>query len=716
MILLPAALGLLTYGQNYNKRLEDLGRFGQEPIEIKAVVTDYPEHFDSYSCMDIRLQTDDCPNLKARLYSYGDGLPELTPGDTITATVKVKSADTRYGESYFGYLAEDTQLLCYLQDGKLESVSNGFSLAYWPKTVSKAIKDSALRVFDRKGAPFLTGLLTGDKTLLYKDEKLYSDMGQAGILHVIAVSGMHVAFLVGFIRLLVKKKRASALVCIPLVWLFVPVAGASASVVRAAFMQSSVLIAPLLKRENDGLTSLSAVLAILLIINPYACASISLQLSFAAMLGIIIITPRVNSYFVTRIADAKKDKGKDEKWGKRAVKKLYFALSASVSASVGAIVFSTPISVLHFGYVPLYGIIVNVLIFWAVSLCFVGGYIACILGLIWQPMGLVAAVIPNLGSRYIIAVTKGCAALPYASVYTGGNVFGIWLAATYLVFILFYVFKGKNSFRPVLPTCITIILLCGAIISAENSGGSQGAKLTAVDVGQGQCIIFTGDRETIVIDCGGGGKTANAGEIAAGILLGQGRRSIDLLALTHFDTDHCNGVTKLMSKVSVKRLAVPPYEQGDAQAEKILQMAENLGVEVYIILEDAKAESDGLTASVFAPVSNNDPCLMYLISAGDYDVFISGDANIEQEKRFVLTHELPDCELYVAGHHGSKHSGSTELLEDIKAETAIISCGRSNNHGHPSKEAMDRLQQAGMSILRTDRQGSVIIPMNMKEG
>ena len=711
LILLPAAAGVFIYGANARHYAAQLSAFGADTMEISTVAVAYPTYTEGYSYVDIRLENRELPKLKARLYSFREKLPELNPGDEITAQVRIKASDVRSGESYYGHLAEGTQLLCYLQSEQISVTACGLSPIYWPKAAARAINQAATQIFDGKTAPFMTALLTGDTELLSKEEGQYSDLAESGILHVVSVSGMHVAFLVGFMRLLLRRKKTAALVCIPLVWIFVPIAGATPSIIRAAFMQSSVLAAPLLKRENDGLTSLSAVLAVMLLINPFACASISLQLSFGAMLGMIIITPRV--YF--RLTAKKTALGTETSAVGTVISggigKLRRACLACLAASVGAIVFSTPVSVLHFGYVPLYSIIVNMLIFWAVSLCFLGGYISCLLWLLWQPLGAAVAWLPDLMSRYILWVAQGFAGLPYAAIYTGKNIFGLWLVSCYLIFAVFWFLKRKTGFRPVLPVCLSVILLCGAVIYTEAGGGGSGVRFTAADVGQGQCLIISGQQETLVIDCGGGGKNANAGDIAAGILLGQGRRTVDMLALTHFDTDHCNGAVRLMNRVKVRGLAVPPYDEDDTQADKIIRAAEKLGVEVYIIQQDYLLETPSLRVEIFAPIGKTQPCLMYLISAGEYDAFVSGDADFEQELRFTLTHSVPDCELYVAGHHGSKNSGSAPLLESLRAESAIISCGLGNRYGHPERITLERLAQANMRCFRTDLQGSITIAM-----
>ena len=149
------------------------------------------------------------------------------------------------------------------------------------------------KIFPADTAVFMKSLMLGDKSEFYNDDALYCAMSRAGFMHIVAVSGMHVSFLVGLLQFILGRGRRSAVICIALVWLFVLVTGASPSAVRAGFMQSMLLMAPVLRRENDAVTSLSAILALILLSNPYAAASISLQLSFGAMAGIICFSGKL---------------------------------------------------------------------------------------------------------------------------------------------------------------------------------------------------------------------------------------------------------------------------------------------------------------------------------------------------------------------------------------------------------------------------------------
>ncbi|MEG2815796.1 MAG: MBL fold metallo-hydrolase, partial [Oscillospiraceae bacterium] len=193
------------------------------------------------------------------------------------------------------------------------------------------------------------------------------------------------------------------------------------------------------------------------------------------------------------------------------------------------------------------------------------------------------------------------------------------------------------------------------------------------------------------------------------LLLSEGRKSIDVLALTHFDEDHVNGAVRLMSRIDVKALVVPPDAGDAAIRDEIIEFAAEQGVKVYIISEDTRISAGEIELCVYAPVSRRDPTLMYLASVGDFDAFISGDADSEMERRLLMTHDtLPDTEVFVAGHHGSKYSSSAELLTALNAEYALVSNGY-NTYGHPAAEVLERFEAAGMKILRTEKMGDVTI-------
>ena len=179
-----------------------------------------------------------------------------------------------------------------------------------------------------------------------------------------------------------------------------------------------------------------------------------------------------------------------------------------------------------------------------------------------------------------------------------------------------------------------------------------------VDVGQGQSLIFTDGDATAVIDCGGKGKNTNAGDTVAGLLLGSGRKTVDVLLLTHFDDDHVNGVMRLMSRVNVNKLVIPDGSFEKTQHDKIVSLAEKLGTKVYIIEQDTALDDGEIKIEAYPTFSQNELSLILLASIDDFDTLISGDAGVKEEEKFIAAHKLPDTELFIAGHHGSKTSSS----------------------------------------------------------
>lgn len=713
LFTLAAAAGFAVSAHSYRTHELPARGISEKELTIEARVADYPDVFDSYTRVNVKLTGESTPKLGAVINYYDEKAPDLAPGDVIRLKAYVRAADTRFGKPYSGLNAGDVWLVCYPK-GETEIVCRGGGLRYFPKRLAREVKVLAQKVFHPSAIALMTGLLTGDTKLLYADVLTYSQMAQAGILHVVAVSGMNVAFLVAFIRMLVRRKKTASIVSMIVILLFVPFAGATPPVVRAAFMYLFVLAAPLLRRQNDSVTSLTTVLAVMLLLNPDACASVSLQLTFAATLGILIVTPAV--YRKLRAAHGAYLGRPGEKvtklhsFGRRALSDV----DASFAATIGAIVFSTPVSALYFGYVSIIGILVNLLIFWAISAAFLLGYFACAFGAVWLPLGKAVGAVTSAFACFILGVVRAAAKVPYGAVYTNGNVFGWWLIAVYAIFILFYILRGEKGFRFVTPTCIAVSSLCCLIVFTEVSATKDPGSFTALDVGQGESLVLTAGKTTAVVDCGGSGKLTNAGDTASAWLLCHGRSTVDVLALTHFDDDHVNGVERLMARCKVRCLVIPDKEDGHPVREKILDMAEKRGVQVYIIKEDTEIRAGDFVLDAYAAVSQGQDALLFLEKIGDFEAFIPGDTTISDEERLLKTRLLPDAEVFVAGHHGSKNASGEALLSALHAEYAVVSCGY-NTYGHPTKDTLSRFDKAGMRILRTDMLGNITIPVDGKE-
>lgn len=231
---------------------------------------------------------------------------------------------------------------------------------------------------------------------------------------------MHVAFLVGLIQLLFGARPASSFAGTGLVWFFVFMTGASPSAVRAGIMQTVLLMAPIFRRENDGPTSLLTALALILLINPFSCASVSLQMSFSAMAGMTLmagpLTEALCKAFGVPAAGEGSRRASGSKASRRAsgsLTSLCRAILSTLAASLAVLAFSAPLSVLHFGTLSLYSPLANFLGLWAASLCFGGGWLSCLAGMIFLPAGKILAVLTTLLARYLMILAKLICCLPH---------------------------------------------------------------------------------------------------------------------------------------------------------------------------------------------------------------------------------------------------------------------------------------------------------------
>ncbi|MGN0982704.1 MAG: ComEC/Rec2 family competence protein [Candidatus Limivicinus sp.] len=695
LCLLFFGIGLVYYQWNYVETVSRAQAFDGGTYSVYGELTRYPERYDSYCRLELRLLGEELPRGKAIVYDNNFSGSGLSPGDRVCLTGRVSLADSRYGESYDGYYSRGI----YYKVSALGPVTcsgQGAGWRYLPVKLNRLLAERIDLIFPEDCAAFMRALLLGDKSRLYGDEALALAMSQAGLMHTVAVSGMHVAFLVALLHFLLGAGRRSALACMSLLWVFVLVTGASPSAVRAGVMQSLLLMAPMLRRENDPPTSLSLALALILMKNPFAAASVSLQLSFAAMAGICCFSGRIYRWFFTHWEAG-------EQW----IPLRY--LVVNLSTSLGVLVFTAPLTALHFGSIPLLAALSNMAALWAVSLCFAGGWIAC--GLSALPLlGQALAWLCAWLARYIFFVARLISSLPFAVLYTEVRGLGLWLAASYGLFAVCTLFLRKNWLRYGVPTLATVLSLCLLLGCTARDYAKGRETFAVISVGQGLCVAAMAGDSTVLIDCGGMNSPENAGELAGRYLLSRGRNRVDVLILTHLHQDHSNGVAMLMEMLPLRQLVVSaPAEE---IPQHILDSAQRHGVELVCIREDSLlCVGEDMQARLYVPKERgggNESCMAVHLDVGGCKALVTGDSPMPLEQRLLREYQLGPTEILVVGHHGSACASSWQLLTELGGGTAVISVGY-NSFGHPAEETLERLALCGYNVYRTDRDGTVEI-------
>lgn len=688
--LLLAGVGLtLAFGWNwlYVRQVQvPMEALVETEQSVTMTLCGYGEKTDYGAKAAVRIA-----GLPGKAVYYGDEtLLAASPGQTVEDTVYFKSAARIRDEDVTTFTSKGVFLLAYQRGEAVLGAGTADSPSWWPARLGRAMQTRIAALFEGDTAGFLTAILTGDKSGL--SERAAADLSEAGLYHILAVSGMHCGFLLMLVRLLTGRHRRKLLTGVMLVLLvfYALLTGGSPSVVRACVMLMLLLAAPLFDRESDGPTSLLTALFLILLWNPFAAASISLQLSFGAMAGILWLTPKLYRML----------KG-DEKHGK-----VFHFTAASFSTTMGALVFTVPLSAYYFGTLVLISPISNLLCLWAASGVFILGLLAVLAGFLWTPLGMLIAVAPRLLTGYILGLAHVLAQLPYHAVYFSNPYLKYWLAFVYLLFLTAYRMQPKNRRKYAVAALSALLTLAVTVQLGKSRCGAE-LDVIMLDVGQGQCILMSSGDCCALVDCGS--SWYDAGELAAHQLQTMGRKTLDFLILSHYDEDHISGLSGLLVRMDVETLLVTEHADDSAVEAGLLETAAAHGVEVRPVTGETALALGEARLQVFPPVgdkNDNERSLAVLASLGEQDLLITGDMDRSAEKKLLAAYSLPDIEYLAAGHHGSQTSTSAELLDALKPETVCISVG-SNNYGHPAEETLRRLAERGCTVYRTDLHGDI---------
>ena len=541
--------------------------------------------------------------------------------------------------------------------------------------------------FPADTAPFAAALLLGDGSGL--DYETDTSFKVSGIRHVIAVSGLHVSVLFALVSSVTFRKRfLTALLGFPVLFLFAALAGFSPSVTRACIMTGLMLLALLAEKEYDGPTALAFSALVMLIANPLVITSVSFQLSVGSVAGIYLFDPALRKWLLSLFPEEKRGKSILIKW-----------ICASVSITISAMVFTAPLSALHFGAVSLAGVLTNLLTLWVITFIFYMILLICLLATFSASAAAMVAAVVSVPIRYILLVAKVIGAFPLAAVYTRSVYIVLWLGFVYLQLGIFLLQRQK---RPVELICCANLGLCLALLLSWAEPMCSNVRFSVLDVGQGQCLLFQSEGKNIMIDCGGSSDTKSA-DIAAETLLSQGITKLDGLILTHLDRDHAGAVKHLLTRVDTSLLILPPVHT---------DLPQHTSGRVIYGSEDLTLSWETGNARIFAanfPGNSNEMSLCILFDTEKCDILITGDRNGFGERTLMRYHTLPEVDILVAGHHGAGGSTCEELLDAVRPEMVCISVGEDNPYGHPAPKLLQRLEERGCSVYRTDQQGTILI-------
>lgn len=614
----------------------------------------------------------------------------LSPGDTLEAEfrLRVTAPESERASAY--YQGKGMFLvMSQKSDGNITPASVN-TLRYFPARLAHKIEELLDACLPSDAAPFAHALLLGDTSQL--DYTTDTALKISGIRHVAAVSGLHVGILYGLIAFLTgRRKFLTALLGFPALALFAAAAGFTPSVTRACAMIGLMMLAQLAAKEYDPATGLSFACLILLLQNPFCALSVSFQLSAASVAGILLGNSGLYRFLTAGMEKLPKN-------GLRA--KLLRWAAKSLSVTLSAMVITTPLCAWYFGYVSMIGILTNLLTLWAVTVIFCGLAAVCIVGAFSLSGGMLLGGLVALPIRYVLWMARRLSRFPLAALYTQSVYIRVWLALIYVLLGLFLLIRRC----PWVFVCIGAAALGVGVCLSWMLPRMDDFRATVLDVGQGQCILLQSKGQAYLVDCGGDSDFA-AADTAAEALLSQGIFRLNGVVLTHGDRDHAGALCNLLTRVDAETVYL------SEAAEPSLRDELTGKVKTELLTNRTEIPLDSGTLWLYPAVSGagrNENCMCVLFKTEKCGILITGDRGTAGEALLVRSWDIPQVDILIAGHHGAKDSTSRLLLETVCPKIVVISVGENNIYGHPAPETLERLEEYGCAIYRTDELGTIL--------
>lgn len=555
------------------------------------------------------------------------------------------------------------------------------------KTHSKFLKSPNLEI--------LGGIVFGDDAVAPPDY-IKTSFINSGLLHILAASGMNVAFIFSFwfviLRFLRVPYKPRVLSGMLLIVLYTLMTGLGPSVVRAALMLLFVLTGKLLDRDTHSVSLLSLVAVLMLIYNPAYLNNVSFQLSFLVTFG-LITTATIFSQKLDKVPD----------W-----------LKAPILIPLVAQIWIAPIQMFYFNTFSLYSIFANISTVCLLSVISFCGFVSSVISVI-TPLADITCRIFDFGLNYLLNIlvwiSDFFANLPHCVLQTTHpNLLQLLFYYSVLLTVTFLV-KYEKYKESILVTIIGVVIILGTTIRPV----SHKLEIIAFDVQNADSfLIKTPQNKYFFIDTGKAPyKSGNsqAKIIMLKYLKDRGIKDLEGVIVTHFDNDHSGGTVDFIENTNIKTLYLNSTEKETQTAKDIFNAVKKLKQNVRIVKnEDIIYFEPNLTlktykAKIGGKNRSNECSTVTLLSYGKFEMLFMGDAGVTSFNQ--LQKDIPhNVEVLKVGHHGGPRVVDSQMLEHLGNRVSLISTGI-NYFGHPNKGTIDILRNT--DILRTDLLNSIKI-------
>lgn len=682
------------------------------------------------------LRRDDAHHaVKGRVKVSSRSIPfQLKQGDVVVLKGRlraIRNFANPGGFDYARYMAmRSIRARVYARKGSLMVVAPATTTS-WQGAVDSLRRlladriDAALAVEAPEACHLLKALLIGERDGV--SYELRQKFNAAGVSHVLAISGLHIGMVAaatfGLSRwffswipiLLVSgwTRKGAAVVSFFALLFYALLAGMSPSTQRAAFMATVVLMGCWMGRRHDWLNVLSLAALALLTVHPPALLSVSFQLSFMAVLaivlGVTVMPLRPSSY--------------QSAWWLRWVRRWVVFMRVSAMAILGTM----PLTLYYFNQTSLVGLATNMLVVPLVGIWVVPAGLLGVLFLVVSPF--VAEMlwwVAVQGIHIILWVVQTVAQWPWSAVRS--------VTPSVMEILLYYGSFGVLLGWQKLPRRWLVVMGICALWVLDITYwhhlrfGRNDMRVTAIDVGQGSAnLLQLPDGYTILVD--GGGFSDNTlfdvGErILAPLLWRQKIKQVDLVVLSHPNSDHLNGLLYILKEFKVTEVWSNHQPAPTLGYRKWSTFLENSPIR-HTAFESLpiQQERHGATFYILSPPPDfrdqaaalwqdcNNSSLVLRVCFGEVSFLFTGDITAAAEAELVKRHgnDMLGSTVLMVPHHGSRSSSTHVFLRAVEPKEAIVSCGWHNRFGFPHQQVLQRLAHIKTGIWRTDCSGAIQI-------
>ncbi len=547
------------------------------------------------------------------------------------------------------------------------------------------VAERSRRLFGAR-APLVDALVIARRAEL--DAGLRERYTRSGLAHLLSISGLHVGFFAAWLNVLLARLRLGARarfvagtgVMLAYVWLL----GFPAPAARSAAMLACLDIAKLRQRvvAPRGLVALAAFCVMLG--DPWSVQSVGAWLSVAAVAAVI--------------------------WAARATE--HFPRPVRLLApAAAATLLTAPITAYSFGTVAPIGVLANLVAIPLAGLAVPGLMMALLLSSRWLAAGA------GLCLALLDVVAQTAAALPggHFIMIAGPGAAALWLGVLLLAWWLWNAPRRRWLIAARLALISALISWTTLFHAFTRLSDCSCLTVSFLDVGQGDAIALRSPAgRWLLIDGGPRGPQGDAGRrVVVPFLRSHGATQLTAIVATHAHLDHFGGLPAVLDAFDPAFVLEPGQPVPDAGYLEFLGAVEGDGAEWRPARRGDKLELDGVTIEVLSPDSAwavsqtdiNEESVVLLVSYGGTRLLLAGDAGVPTEAH--LAGQVGPVTLLKVGHHGSRGATSDRWLDELHPADAVISVGAKNRYGHPAPETLARLRGHGVTVLRTDEQGTI---------